>query len=155
MSGVLDFIKWAAATRIGFAKSSQWTTVWDTSSTKDLGDFNVTAALALTSSDTGSTPGGYTQATLIADGTHVPTVDGGALANYTNTNGARNQVALKRVGNSKYWACGAVLGLAVVIGGGPLSLDGGAPNTSYSLGPIDGGTPGGTNGSTTYDGGTP
>lgn len=103
-------------------------TTWDMAGTKDMGEFTITAALALVSSATASMVGGYTEATLIADGSHVPTFDGSTLSNWTNTSGARNRIELKRVGNSKYWSCGAAAGASIasatapVIGSAPVIL---------------------------------
>jgi hypothetical protein len=92
-----------------------WSNVWMTVNAKDYGDYSVNAPLALTSNDTGSTPGGYSQATVIADGVNVPTFDGVNLADYVNTAGARNLVQLARVGNSVYWAIGSNLGRVLAI----------------------------------------
>lgn len=94
--------------------NTTWSTIWDTSAAKDFGEFAISAALALTSSDLASTVGGYSEAVLIADGSHIPTFDGSTLSNWQNTAGARNRVELRRVGNSKFWLVGANLGAAIV-----------------------------------------
>lgn len=85
--------------------STTFSTIWDTTSTKDLGDNTVSAPVAITTTTIGSIVGGYTQATFIADGTNIPTIDGTAVAGYTNTASVRNRVKLERVGNSTYVVC--------------------------------------------------
>jgi hypothetical protein len=124
--------------------SATWTTTWDTSASKDFGEFTITAALALVSSDTASTVGGYSTAVLIADGSHIPTFDGATISNWTNTAGARNRVELRRIGNSKFWLVGSNLGTAIVTPVAPVITS--AP----VLNPIvTGGTVSWTRGSTT------
>lgn len=95
---------WIAIGSGGMPTSTAWSTIWDTAGSKDMGDFTITAALALTSSDAASILGGYTMATLIADGTHIPTFDGATNPNWVNTAGARNPVTLRRTGNTKSWS---------------------------------------------------
>lgn len=97
----------------GQPASASWATVWDMTAAKDLGEFTLSGALALTSSDAGSIVGGYTTAVLIADGTHVPTFDGNTDSRWINTAGAHNAVEVRRKGNSKFWNVGANAGAAI------------------------------------------
>jgi hypothetical protein len=99
---------------VALPTSTSWATMWDTAGTKDMGEFTISAALALTSSDLASVVGGYTQAVIIADGSHTPTADGNAIPNWVNTNGTRNRVTLRRTGNSKVWEAGTTALTAVV-----------------------------------------
>jgi lysophospholipase L1-like esterase len=94
--------------------SASWGLIWDTAGSKDMGEFTISAAVALTSTDVGSVIGGYTTATLIADGTHTPTFDGVTDSRWVNTSGARNRVRLLRVGNSKFWEIGNSSGAPIL-----------------------------------------
>lgn len=62
-----------------------WSTVWDTAAARDYGSYTITAPLAITSSDASSVLGGYSQATLVADGVNVPTFDGATVPGWVNT----------------------------------------------------------------------
>ena len=110
-----SFVATGAGTNTAITVSvpTVFATAWDMSSVKDMGGYSITGPLALTSVDTGSVQGGYTQATLIANGTNSPTFDGTAIAGFTNTTGARNWIELKRIGNSKYIRCITTLGAAI------------------------------------------
>lgn len=103
-----------------------FSTVWDTVGAKDMGDYVVTGATAITSTDIGSIVGGYTQATVVANGTNIPTFDGQTLSTYTNTNGARNRVKLERVGSTKFWSAAPIPGAIIAAAIAPTI--GGAPN---------------------------
>lgn len=96
-----------------------WSTVWDTAAARDYGSYTITAPLAITSSDASSVLGGYSQATLVADGVNVPTFDGATVPGWVNTAGSRNAVTLMRLGDSVYWACAQAAGRQVVIAGLP------------------------------------
>jgi hypothetical protein len=83
------------------------------SAQKVMSDFTITGALALTSSGTNAVLGGFTQATIVADGTHIPTFDGSTMSNWSNTAGARNNIKLEKVGNSKFWICSSSMGTLI------------------------------------------
>lgn len=104
--------------------ATAWSTVWDTASAKDFGSYTIAGALAITSSDTGSVVGGYSQATLVADGANVPTFDGSSISGWINTAGARNAVTLMRLGDSVFWACAQVTGRQINMGGLPGQVTG-------------------------------
>lgn len=91
-----------------------WATAWDTAGYKIMPVFTLTGALALTSTDTNSVEGGSTQAYIIANGTNIPTVDGVALSNWTNTNGVVHLVTLIRSGTYKAWTSAPMQAAAVV-----------------------------------------
>jgi hypothetical protein len=90
--------------------SEPWSTAWGTSGEKDKGAHPITGPLALTSDDTGTKRGGYTQATLIANGTNIPTFDGSPHPDWTNTANYANLVTLVNIGGYIYWAIGATQG---------------------------------------------
>lgn len=101
--------------------ATAFATAWDMTSAsgKDMGETTVTGALALTSVDTASVPGGFSDGVLIADGAHVPTFDGATLPAYTNTAGARNRATLKRIGKTKFWSVSSIVGAIMAIAAAP------------------------------------
>lgn len=106
----------AAIAGLHAATPSSFSLIWDAMNAKDMGDYTVVGATAFTSNTSSSVVGGFTQGTVIADGTNLPTFDGSTPANYVNTAGARNRVKFERVGNSYFWSCGSTVGFAAVKG---------------------------------------
>jgi len=104
--------------------ATAWSTVWDTSAAKDFGSYSIAGPLAITSSDTGTVVGGYSQATIVADGANVPTFDGSSIPGWINTSGARNAVTLMRLGDTVFWACAQATGRQVNVAGLPGQVTG-------------------------------
>lgn len=95
--------------------TTTWSTTWDMTAYKDMGNYTITGALAIISNDAGSVAGGCTQAILIANGVNIPTIDGVSATTYgySNVNGALNLLQLYRAGNAKLWSCGAYQGILI------------------------------------------
>ncbi len=99
----------------GLATSVAQTQTWDMTSQKDMGLFAIASQMTFTSVDAGAVPGGFTQASFLADGVagHIPTFDGAPVAGWNNANGAVNKIKLENVGGYKYWTCGATTGTRI------------------------------------------
>jgi hypothetical protein len=103
-----------------------WSTSWRVSGWDDLGDYQQSGALSITTDETDAQPGGSTQATIIADGSAL-TINGAALPGWVSTVGTRNLVCLVLVGNTLHASANGetlarAMGLAGITGAGSVVL---------------------------------